>query len=135
MNKVGASHNPHTVWIVPESFRSIYSHAFEVRSGARLLFLSGQFGVAADGTLPNDFESQLDQAMKNVEALLASAGMGTENIVKITYLLTRVQDFPVLGQKRRERWSRVEPPSVTAIVVAGLGRPEYLVEIEAVAAA
>jgi len=135
MNKVGASHNPRTVWTVPDSFRSIYSHAFEVRSGVRLLFISGQVGVAPDGTVPSDFESQLDQAMKNVEALLASTGMGNENVVKITYLVTRAQDFPVLGQKRRERWSRVEPPAVTAIVVAGLARPEYLIEIEAVAAA
>ena len=135
MNKIGTAHNPPTVWTVPEGFRSIYSHAFEVGHAEKVLYVSGQFGVAPDGTLPEDFVGQLDQAMNNVEALLAAAGMGKENIVKITYFLARKDDFPLLGQKRRERWARSEPPAVTAIVVAGLARPEYLVEIEVVAAA
>jgi enamine deaminase RidA (YjgF/YER057c/UK114 family) len=118
MRRIGVVHNPATVWTVPDAFRTIYSHAFEVRHAAKTLYISGQFGVAPDGTLLEDFVGQLDQAMNNVEALLAAAG-----------------DLPLLGEKRRERWARGEPPAVTAIVVAALARPEYLVEIEVIAVA
>lgn len=129
------SHNPASVWQVPDSFRSIYSHAFEVPAGKRLLFISGQFGVAPDGTLSPHFENQCEQAMDNVEALLAAAGMNTANLVKVTYFLTRSNDAPMLGEIRRKRWSMSEAPSVTALVVSALARPEYIIEIEAIAAA
>ena len=112
------THNPATVWPVPDEFRPIYSHAAELQAPARALFISGQFGVRPDGTLADGFERQCEQAMDNVEALLAAAA-----------------DFPALGRIRRERWAASVAPSVTAIAVAGLARPEYLIEIEAVAAA
>jgi enamine deaminase RidA (YjgF/YER057c/UK114 family) len=129
------SHNPASVWQVPDPFRPIYSHAFEVPAGKRLLFISGQFGVAPDGALPPQFENQCEQAMNNVEALLAAAGMNTTNLVKVTYFLTRSDDAPMLGEIRRRRWSMSEAPSVTALVVSALARPEYVIEIEAIAAA
>jgi 2-iminobutanoate/2-iminopropanoate deaminase len=127
------SHNPATVCPVPPEFRAIYSHAAEARGFERMLFISGQFGVTPDGSLAAEFERQCAQA--NVEALLAAAGMGRTNIVKLTYLVTRNSDLPALGKLRRERWASSEAPAVTAMVVAGLARPDYLIEIEAVAAA
>jgi 2-iminobutanoate/2-iminopropanoate deaminase len=129
------AHNPISVWQVPETFRPIYSHAMEITRGSRYLFISGQFGVAADGSLPAEFVQQAERAMSNIEALLAAADMGREHIVKLTYFVTRASDFPALGQLRRERWAASEPPAVTAIVVSALARPEYLIEIEAMAAA
>ena len=128
-------HNPSAIWPVPEPFRPIYSHAAELRGPARLLFISGQFGVAPDGSLAAGFDVQCEQAMANVEALLADAKMSRGNIVKLTYYVTRPADFPALGRLRRQRWFCAEAPAVTAIAVAGLARPEYLIEIEAVAAA
>jgi enamine deaminase RidA (YjgF/YER057c/UK114 family) len=129
------THNPATVWPVPDEFRPIYSHAAELQAPARALFISGQFGVRPDGTLADGFERQCEQAMDNVEALLAAAAMSRGNIVKLTYYVTRTADFPALGRIRRERWAASVAPSITAIAVAGLARPEYLIEIEAVAAA
>lgn len=128
-------HNPPTVWPVPAEFRAIYPHAAEARGFERLLFISGQFGVAPDGSLAAEFEPQCAQAMANVEALLAAAGMGRSNIVKLTYLVTKSSDLPALGKLRRGRWASSEAPAVTAIVVAGLARPDYLIEIDVVAAA
>jgi enamine deaminase RidA (YjgF/YER057c/UK114 family) len=127
------SHNPATVWQVPDAFRSIYSHAFEAEGFKRLLSVSGQFGVATDGKLGADFSAQCEQAMDNVEALLAAGRMTTAQIVKITYYVTRATDFPTLVEIRRKRWSWEPAPSVTAIAVTGLARPEYLIEIEALA--
>jgi enamine deaminase RidA (YjgF/YER057c/UK114 family) len=129
------AHNPPTIWTVPEPFRAIYSHGTEVAPGSRMLFVSGQFGVAPDGSLPAEFAEQAALAMANVESLLAAAGMTKSNLVKLTYYLTRASDAPMLAAIRRERWAATEPPAVTAIVVSALARPEYLIEIEAIAAA
>ena len=135
MASVTKAHNPSSVWTVPQGFRTIYSHATELPAGMRMLFISGQFGVAADGRLPAGFDEQVETAMNNVEALLASAGMTKENLVKLNYYLTRPADAPTLADIRRNRWSSAAPPAVTAIVVSSLARPEYLIEIEAIAAA
>jgi 2-iminobutanoate/2-iminopropanoate deaminase len=127
------AHNPSSVWQVPDNFKPVYSHAIEVKEVRRLLLVSGQFGVAPDGALAAEFELQCEQAMDNVEALLSASGMTTENIAKLTYYVTRASDFPTLVDIRRRRWAWEPAPSVTAIVVSGLARPEYLIEIEAVA--
>ena len=98
MTSSAIRHNPASVWQVPDGFKSIYSHAVEVEEGARTLFISGQVGVAPDGTLPAGFASQLDQAMDNVEALLAAAGMTKADVVKANYFLTRAADLPTSGR-------------------------------------
>lgn len=128
-------HNPSTVWAVPEPFRTIYSHAMEVPVVSRNLHVSGQLGVAVDGIMTPDFGGQLDQAMNNVEALLAAAGMARSHVVKATFFLTRTQDLPMLGEIRRRRWASEIPAAVTVIVVAALARPDALVEVEVTAAA
>jgi 2-iminobutanoate/2-iminopropanoate deaminase len=134
MTSSAIRHNPASVWQVPDGFRSIYSHAVEVKEGARALFISGQVGVAPDGMLQPDFTTQLEQAMDNVEALLRAAGMTIADVVKANYYLTRAADLPTLGQVRRRRWAKNEPEAVTVVVVSALARPEFLVEVEAVAA-
>jgi 2-iminobutanoate/2-iminopropanoate deaminase len=135
MTVTASRRNPASVWARPEQFRSIYSHAVEVSAGARLLLISGQIGVAPDGTIRAGFAAQCEQAMDNVEALLADAKMTTADVVKITYFLTRAEDLASLGDIRRRRWASAEPPAVTTIVVAALARADYLVEIEVTAAA
>jgi 2-iminobutanoate/2-iminopropanoate deaminase len=75
---------------------------------------------------------QCEQAMDNVEALLAAAGMTMADIVKLTYYVVRSADFPELVQIRQRRWGFDPAPSVTAIAVPALARSEYLIEIEAI---
>ena len=87
--------------------------------------------VAFPPTLP----AQCERAMDNVEALLAAARMTTAHIVKPNYYATQATDFPTLVQIRQRRWAFDPAPSVTAIAVSALARPEYLIEIEAVAIA
>ncbi len=128
------NHNPPTVWTVPEQFRTIYTHATEVPAGTRQLHVSGQFGVDPDGAMRPDFAGQLDQAMTNVEALLASASMGRADLVKATFFLTRTADLPALGEARRRRWASDAPAAVTVIVVAALARPDALIEVEVIGA-
>ncbi len=101
----------------------------------RTLFVSGQFGVAPDGLMREDFSRQLGQAMDNVEALLAASGLGLAQVAKATFFLTRPADLPELGQVRRARWASDRPAAVTVIIVAGLARPDALVEVEVTAVA
>lgn len=124
-------HNPIPVL---KSYEAIYAHGVEVPPAARIIYVSGQVGVGGDGCLVGcGFEAQCRQAIANVEAVLASAGMMLENIVKLTVFLTRREDLPHLRSIRAEHLAVA--PAVTVVIVAGLHDPDWLVEIEAVAAA
>jgi enamine deaminase RidA (YjgF/YER057c/UK114 family) len=124
-------HNP--VPILP-AYEAVYAHGVEVPPAARTLYVSGQVGVDhRTGRLAEGgFDAQCGQAIDNVDAVLASAGMALSDIVKLTIYLTRREDIPKLRDIRAERLAVA--PAVTMVLVAGLHAPEWLVEIEAVAA-
>ncbi len=128
-------HNPSTVSAVPPAFSAIYSHAVEIPPDTRLLLISGQIGVAPDGTVLSGFRAQCAQAMANVEALLAAAALRPVDMVKVIYYLTSAADLPVLTAMRQEHWASSNPPAVTTLVIAALARPELLIEIDVTAAA
>lgn len=128
-------YDPPSVWQASPAFRAIYSHAVEVPPGTRLLAISGQVGIAPDGSITPDFRAQCLQAMQNVEAMLAAAEADLLDIVKITYYLTSADDLPLLTDLRQQRWSSSQPPAVTTLVVAGLARRELMIEIDVLAAA
>jgi enamine deaminase RidA (YjgF/YER057c/UK114 family) len=110
-----------------------YSHAVETAGNVRWLHCAGQVGIAPDGTLREGFAAQAEQAWSNVMAVLAAAGLGRENLVKITHLLVRPGDVaayrPIVAKFLGE-----ERPASTMMVLQALARPEYLIEIEAIAA-
>ena len=110
-----------------------YSHGVEVPAGARRLYISGQVGVRQDGTVPDDSEEQMEVAWANIHAILASAGMTADDIVKVTTLITNPDDFAV-HPKVRNRHMGDNRAAATAFVVPALAKPEFKVEIEAVAA-
>ena len=123
-------HNPATV---VEAFGGGYSQGLEIPAGARLLFTAGQVGVAPDGTTADGFAAQADQTWANVLALLAEGGMGVEDIVKITGYIVGHENFPAYAAARKKALGGIRPAS-TAIIVPALALPEWVVEIEAVAA-
>jgi enamine deaminase RidA (YjgF/YER057c/UK114 family) len=70
-----------------------------------------------------------------IRLILAAQGAGPQDIVKLTfYVAARPVSLAKLNAKRAEMFAGTAPPPSTWIQVAGLARPEYLVEIEAVAA-
>ena len=73
--------------------------------------------------------------MANVEALLTDAGLSRTNLVKLTFFVTRADDLPHLLELRQQRWGDGAPTSVTVLAGAALALPQYLIQIEAVAAA
>jgi 2-iminobutanoate/2-iminopropanoate deaminase len=128
-------HNPSDIWQVPAQFQQIYSHAVETElRNVRQLHVSGQVGVRVDGTVPTDFASQCDQAIENIEAVLRSSQMTMSDVLKLTYYLVRRDDLPLLNERRLKRWPGIRP-AVTTLLVAGLVRAEFLIEIEVLAQA
>ncbi|MEN3312780.1 MAG: hypothetical protein V7645_2109 [Actinomycetota bacterium] len=111
-----------------------YSHQIELHAPQRLLVLSGQIGMSPEGNVPDDAGGQLTLALENVLSNLASAAMGVEDIVKLTFYLTE----PIDPDRRRtilaERLG-AHAPCMTLIYVAGLASPALKVEVDAWASA
>jgi 2-iminobutanoate/2-iminopropanoate deaminase len=111
-----------------------YSHGIAVPAGQRLVFASGQLGIGPDGAVPPDCESQADRAFANVAAILAEDGMTLANVVRIDAWVTGREHLPGY-MKSRDKQFPGTPPASTLMIVSGFARPEFLVEIEVVAAA
>ncbi len=110
-----------------------YSQGVEVTSPERTLFVSGQVGIGSDGSLRDGVDGQARQAIENLELVLAEAGMATADLVKLTiYLTDGAHIEPFMGAAAGTL--PTPPPATTLLVVAQLGSPELLVEVEAVAA-
>ncbi len=110
-----------------------YTHGIEVEAGARLVFCSGQLGIAADAHVPEDVETQATLCFEAIVAILGEAGMGLANLVRINAF--------VVGREHlkgymtvRDRFLGATPRASTLMIVSGFARPEFLVEVEAVAA-
>jgi enamine deaminase RidA (YjgF/YER057c/UK114 family) len=111
----------------------------EVVDGAtRVLFCAGQTSVDGDGTPQHagDMAAQIGLAADNLQAVLAQAGMGLANVVRLNFYTTDVDAFianaAVLGE--RTGAAGVAPPG-TLLGVARLAFPELMVELEATAVA
>jgi 2-iminobutanoate/2-iminopropanoate deaminase len=112
---------------------SAYSHAVEVSARSRLLFIAGQIAVAPDGSCATDFASQARQCWRNLTAVLASANMELSDVVRVQAFVTRAENLAEYRIIRNEMVGSARPAH-TLLVVTELGRPEWLVELEAIAA-
>ena len=112
-----------------------YSHVVEVEGG-RLLFVSGQVPVNAQRQLASrDFREQVERVYDNLETVLRSVGAGFENVVKTSNYLTNISQAKVFREVRDARFAHVKTrPASTTIVITALVEPEFLLEIEVVAA-
>lgn len=123
------AHNPPTV-VKPQS---AYHQAVEVAPNARWLHISGQLGIGADGKLREGTAAQAEQAWTNILNLLAAAGMGPEDLVKVTTFIIDPKDVGVVRTAREKALGGVRPAS-TLLVIQALASPDYRIEIEATAA-
>lgn len=111
-----------------------YSHGIEVTAGARLVFCSGQLGIKADDTVPEDVGAQAEICFANIATILAEAGMTLTNVVRINaYVTDRAHMAGYMAV--RDRLFPENPPASTLVIVSGFTRPEFKVEVEVVAAA
>ena len=109
-----------------------YSNGIGTPAGGRWLHIAGQVGVAADGSLGQGVEAQAELAWKNLLAVLADAGMDAGDLVKVQHFLVDAADLPAYGAVRSRFLGDARPAS-TLLIVAALARPEWRVEIDAVA--
>jgi enamine deaminase RidA (YjgF/YER057c/UK114 family) len=112
-----------------------YAHGVEVPPGARLVVTSGQLGLRADDSLPDGARAQADVCFANCAAILAEAGMGPADVIRINAFVTdRAHMAGYMAA--RDAWLAgvARLPASTLVIVAGFTRPEFLVEVEVTAA-
>jgi enamine deaminase RidA (YjgF/YER057c/UK114 family) len=114
---------------------SRYSHAALVEGPGRRLVMSGQVGIARDGTVATGGQDQIAQALANIAAILAAHGMGPGNVVKMVVFLTDRSLIPAWRQERDKFLGGTHAPASTLLVVAGLADPRFVFEVEAEAVA
>jgi enamine deaminase RidA (YjgF/YER057c/UK114 family) len=129
MEHVMTTPSHRTVTIAPGG---AYALSYEVGHPTRTLYISGQIPTTPAGTVPETFEAQCRQVWANIDEVLADAGMNRRDLVKITTFLS--------DRKYREENSRIRRefladhlPALT-IIIADIYDPEWLLEIEAIAA-
>ena len=111
-----------------------YAHGVAVPAGARLVVTSGQLGMAPDGTIPQTAEGQATVCFENIDAILADGGMTRANIVRLNAYVTDRVHLPGYMAARDAWMSGLAPVASTLMIVSGFTRPEFVVEIEALAA-
>ena len=107
-----------------------YSHQVEITGAERMLVLSGQIGMRADGSVPTDPLEQIDVAFENIVRNLQAAQMDVKDIFKLTYYLVGEIDTV---QRRALVAAKLQghTPCSTLLYVARLATPDLRVEIEA----
>ena len=116
-----------------------YSQVVEIRAG-RLVVIAGQTALDRDGRLigKDDFAAQAAQVFLNLGAALQSVGCSASDLVKLTVFLRNMSDLAAYREARNRFFATVIPPAapaVTLIEVSKLYGPDFLIEIEAIAAA
>ncbi len=111
-----------------------YSHGIAVPAGYRLVVTSGQLGIDAEAQVPSDCEAQAELCFANIAAILAEDRMTLADVVRLNAYVTGREHMA--GYMRvRDRKFPGTPPASTLMIVSGFTRPEFVVEIEAIAAA
>ena len=105
-----------------------YSSGIEIPAGWRVVKSSGQLGIAADGTIPEDVYSQARICFDNIAQVLAQASMSAANVAHISAYVTDRDYFPHYMRARDEFIGDGDPlPASTLLIVSGFTRPEFKV--------
>jgi enamine deaminase RidA (YjgF/YER057c/UK114 family) len=116
-----------------------YSQVVDV-SANRIIFIAGQTALDRDGNLvgKNDFAAQAEQVFRNLAVALKASGCTAANLVKFTVFLTDMGNLGRYRDVRNRFFASVTPraaPAVTLVEVSKLYGPDFMIEIEAIAAA
>jgi enamine deaminase RidA (YjgF/YER057c/UK114 family) len=126
--------NPKELGAAPK----FYSHAVSLAGQAKLVYVSGQVSWGPDGRVvgAGDMRAQCEQVFKNLTTVLAAAGAGWGDIVKMnSYMVNLNADNVALFRETRARYLKSgQMPASTLVGVTSLVQPELLLEVEVVAA-
>lgn len=112
-----------------------YTHVVTT-DAPKLVFISGQIGIDAQGKIQEGLRAQTIQVFENIKTALASVGATFDDVVKVTYLIVnfKAEDRVLVREIRAQYFNGDHPPASTLIGVQALALPELLIEIEALAA-
>ncbi|MBI10998.1 MAG: enamine deaminase RidA [Rhodospirillaceae bacterium] len=116
-------------YLLPDEMEPVSHYCHAVRAGDRV-WISGTVGVRPDGTIPEDTGDQFQIAIDILDRCLRAAGGRSEHIVKVTVLLTDINDRAKINPIRQRYFGNNRPAS-TLYEVSALVAPEMKVEIEA----
>ncbi|HEY1862669.1 MAG TPA: Rid family hydrolase [Roseiarcus sp.] len=111
-----------------------YSDSIEAAPNLRWLVSSGTPGLSTKGELPSDIAGQAELAWEHTVHMLDRARMTVSDLVKVTQYLTRAEDIQAYAKVRNRFLGDARPASML-LVIPELVRPEFLVEVEVMAAA
>jgi len=113
-----------------------YSQIVTVRPPKTIVFFAGVTSTNEKGEIVcrGDLEGQIRQVFDNLDRCLKAVGASWKDVVNLRYYMTDIRRNDVFRKIRREFLDAEKPPSMTAIGVAGLASPDYLVEVEMIAA-
>jgi enamine deaminase RidA (YjgF/YER057c/UK114 family) len=114
-----------------------YSQVAEV-TGGKVVYIAGQVALDRGGQLvgKDDFRAQTQQVFENLDTAVKAAGGDFKHVIKLSFYVSQNVDASQLPQLRevRDRFVNTRsPPTSTLVFVSRLVRPEFLVEVEAVA--
>ena len=123
-------------YITPKAIRppfARYSYGVEIPPGHRILFCSGQLGIDPADRVPATVEEQTQLCFRNIGAVLKEAELGFADVVRINAFVTGREHLKGY-MAVRDQFISDPPPASTLMTVGGFSRPEFLVEVEVLAA-
>ena len=112
-----------------------YSHVVTAEGALKLVFCAGQVAVDGDGKVlpPDDFDAQAKMVMENLTNALAAGGAKISDVTKVTIYICNPHDVPK-ARGVLQTYFVGHPPGSTLCILRGLAHPNFLLEIEAIAA-
>jgi 2-iminobutanoate/2-iminopropanoate deaminase len=112
-----------------------YTHVVEVTGPGKTIYIAGQIALDKDGNVvgAGNMKAQAEQVFKNLQAALDAAGAKFSDVVKMNTYVTDMEQAPAVREVRARYFGDTVPAS-TLVQVVRLARPEFLLEIEVIAA-
>jgi len=112
-----------------------YAHVVTVEGAKKLVFCAGQVAADVKGRVlpPDNFDAQAKMVMKNLKAALAAGGAKLSDVTKVTIYICNPHDVPKARGILKDYFGK-HPPGSTLCILRGLANPNFLLEIEAIAA-
>jgi 2-iminobutanoate/2-iminopropanoate deaminase len=112
-----------------------YAHVVTVEGAKKLVFCAGQVAADVDGKVlpPDDFAAQTKMVMKNLKNALAAGGAKLSDVTKVTIYICNPHDVSKARAILQDYFGK-HPPGSTLCILRGLANPNFLLEIEAIAA-
>lgn len=114
---------------------SSFSQVVTTRGSGTTIYIGGQNSINSNGKVigKGDIHAQTAQVMYNIQTALIACGASFDHVVKLTIYIVEGQDASTAFQASQQVVNFSFPPSITTLIVSGLGKPDYLIEIDAVA--